>query len=503
MIFFLFLPQFFLLFFILIQLLTNVEITHSIKNNFPIIDREVYLQTFFGVFIFFLLIINFNIEGLSINYHFIFNKITLFLQVILTLIVLLILPSIFNSFKMQNLNFFEFFTIFLSSLFSMFFIFNANSLLSIFVLVELQSLCFYILASYNKTSCYSTEAGLKYFILSAVFSAFFLFGGCSIYFCLGTVNLNEILLLNYYDISNFNEFLNLKIQVGTLLITFWFLFKIACAPFHSWAPDVYEGSPLSATIIFSTLSKLSIIFFLMKLVFAFHATITYFKTIFLFFGILSCFIGTFLALHQKRLKRMIIYSSIAQVGFICSAIFLNTTSSFNSAIFFLLVYIVTSIIIWNVIAQFYSNQQKITYFTNINLNTFYISDLNNLFKKNKPIAFLLTVVFFSISGIPPLLGFYGKFFIFSNLILDNETFFAIILIIISSISVFYYLRVIKILFFEVENLNTVNKKNFQLTINTENTTFINFINCFLIFLLIFGTFFPEYFFLFANYITFF
>ena len=207
-------------------------------------------------------------------------------------------------------------------------------------------------------------------------------------------------------------------------------------------------------------------------------------------GLFSIFIGAFFAIRQKRLKRLLIYSSIAQVGFIAVALSVNTLNSLVSIYFFLIIYILTSILVWTHFTIFYSFKSKIDIFKKESSTPIFLSSLSNFFKSNSLWASSFIIIFFSIAGIPPFSGFLSKIFILFSLIVSNNIFFSLLLVMISAVSVFYYLRIIKIIFFESKDLKS-NNKQFHIVFNSTQLS----LECLLItvglFLLIFFFFFPS------------
>jgi proton-translocating NADH-quinone oxidoreductase chain N len=280
------------------------------------------------------------------------------------------------------------------------------------------------------------------------------------------------------------------VMVGCLFVFITLLFKVAAAPFHFWSPDVYEGAPLSSTVIFSILPKLVIFNFFIKCISAFSQIFYEFQGLFLVTGLLSIFVGTFFALSQKRLKRLVIYSSIAQVGFLVSALATNTVDGFVSIYFFLFIYIITSVLIWGYITEFYSSQQEVNLFYNKAFSPIFLSSLSNYLKVNKIGAFSLMIVFFSVAGIPPLSGFLSKIFIIFGLVDSNFWLTSVVIVLISSISVFYYIRVVKVLFFESKDLK-VNNQNIQTTFSVDLFDLYCIIMALGLYLLFFFFLFPE------------
>jgi len=488
--FYSFLPEIVFSIIILMQLLFNIRLVKDLSLNFPVLNKEIYVQTLFIIFCIALIFANLKIQGFFSNLVFLNDENTRVTKIIVTISSLLILNSVFESFRSQKLNFFEFFILFSFSILSLFLVISSCDLISFYICIEMQSLCFYILAAFKRNSSFSTEAGLKYFISGSFFSGFFLFGASLIYGCLGTLNLNSIFLL--VSVTSFDTFssINIVLFIGIFLVTSMLLFKIACAPFHFWAPDVYEGSPLSSTIIFSVIPKVGVLSFFIKwysCLGAFHDLI---DPILLFFGLLSVFIGTFFALSQKRVKRLIIYSSIAQVGFIVSVLSLNTFGGYISLYFFLILYIITSILIWSFISISYSSKDLISYYYSNTSSSFLLSNLSNYFAKNWLWTFSFIITFFSIGGIPPLAGFLSKIYVFFELIDGNKLYSSIFLIIISAISVYYYIRVIKIIFFE-PNLESISKDSYQVIFYNDKLDTLYLILAICLFLLIFLFFYPN------------
>jgi len=339
-------------------------------------------------------------------------------------------------------------------------------MLAVYLLIEMQALCFYVLASFKRNSAFSIDAGLKYFISGAFISGIFLCGCSIIYGSLGTLNLNSINLLLSFPIENL--VLSNFINIGVILITISLLFKVSAVPFHFWSPDVYEGAPISSTLIFSILPKLSFFTFFIKWLLVSSANNEFTNVFLLIIGLLSTLIGAFFAIHQKRIKRLVIFSSIAQTGFIITALYNLNSFSVISIYFFIIIYLITSIVIWSKIILLYDFNYKITSFFLRVAKPLFISNLSNLYKVNPLWSILFIITMFSVAGIPPLSGFLAKFFIILSLIENNQILGGLLLIIISSISVFYYLRVLKIIFFE-SSQNNKNFKEFQVIFVSSET----------------------------------
>jgi len=368
---------------------------------------------------------------------------------------------------------------------------SVADMLSAYLVIEMQALAFYILASFRRNSAFSTEAGLKYFIAGSFISGIFLLGCALIYGVVGTLNFTNLnLILGFYFIGESN-YLMFFLSLGILLITITLLFKLSAAPFHFWSPDVYDGAPLASTIAFSIVPKVALFHFTIKWLTLVLENFTELKVLLLVSGLLSAFIGAFFAIRQKRLKRLIIHSSIAQSGFLIAALSSNSINNLTAIYFFLVIYVITSVLIWSQIANFNTVTTNTLRFLNRAQSPIFVSGLANAYRINIVQSISIIIIFFSIAGIPPFSGFLAKFLIVFGLIESHQLAGALLLVLISAISVFYYLKVIKIVFFEIQNLNTQN--NFmQVVLRTVYFYLDCFIVALFLFSLVFLFFYPSY-----------
>jgi NADH-quinone oxidoreductase subunit N len=490
-----FIPEIFLSVSILFQLFLNICTITNFRNNYPVINIETFSQCFFILFCLLPLCTNDKIEAYFFNFLFNQDLSVFFIKILIIFTSIFALLPIMRGFVNQNLNFFEYYSIFLISLLSTLLLVCSSNLLSIYLVLEMQTLSFYILASFKRNSAFSTEAGLKYFVIGSFISGLFLFGSSNIYGLTGTLNFNGLTILfdlpfleNVYVYYTFLLF-------SAMIITVVFLFKVSAVPFHFWSPDVYEGAPLSSTIIFSVIPKFAIFYLFMKWLCVID-NFSYIKNLLLICGIFSIFVGSFMAIKQKRLKRLIIYSSIAQTGFLLVALSINNLSSFVSIYFFLIIYIITSILIWTIFSLFFSFQNKINIFYNRINYPLFLSTLSSFFKINKSWSISNIIIFFSLAGIPPFVGFLSKLLVVYAIVDFKNLFCSFILLIVGAVSVFYYLRIIKIIFFD---------KNLSLKIESSQIIFNDFFfdfDCillsFFLFLLIFLFFSPSIFIISCN-----
>jgi len=457
------LSEIFLSFAILVQLLFISVIIRKKEFNSPILTKEIQIQSLLVlIFVFFIYMIFYFAESFII-----LDKGMLLSKIVVIFFSIILFFLVEEALQIQRINFAEFYSMILLALLSLLIMLDVDDLLLFYLTMETQTLCFYVLASINRGNIFSIEAGLKYFISGAFMSAVFLLGVSLIYGCFGTINLTDLRVLlsipffyeNFLSIDNMlisntlvngEDFLLVYLGLfGILLVIATLLFKLAAFPFHFWMPDVYEGSPLASTVVFTILPKFSLVYFLLKFLVSIDTFADFFSFIFLIFGLLSTLIGTLYALMQVRIKRMILYSSIAQIGFIVSGLAVQTNNGFSSILFFVIIYIVTSIIFWGFLVMIYKSQSNYNIVNNIKyLMPLELSEFSEILSSNKMWFFSFSVMFFSIAGIPPFAGFISKFFILDSLVSNLFISLAAGLLIISAISVFYYIRILKISFFE-------------------------------------------------------
>ncbi|GHM58534.1 MAG: NADH-quinone oxidoreductase subunit N [Candidatus Mesenet longicola] len=324
---------------------------------------------------------------------------------------------------------YEFPVIILFSLFSMMAIIGANDLISFYLAFELQSITLYVLACFERKSIYSSEAGVKYFTLGALSSCIMLYGMSLIYGYTGKTNFTDLAVF-------FSNYETLGAVLGVMLILLSICFKISIAPFHLWAPDVYQGSPTIVTAFFAIAPKATFVTLLIRLLSEeFTGIMQYSQNILIFASTLSVAISAFGATQQQNLKRLFAYSAIGHAGYMLIAIALGTQEGVTSAFIYLIIYLITNIGLFSYLVQIDDD----------NCN---IECLAGLGKKNPIIAFNLSILMLSMAGIPPIAGFFSKFYVLSSLIKFGFINLSIVLIILSVVACYYYLRVIKVIYFD-------------------------------------------------------
>lgn len=482
--FFNLLPEMILSLMILVQLLFNVSLRKLKETDYFMYHTVVFIQYNFIILFLFILLLNCNIHFSFSNNIFYNDQETKILKIFLLFFSILAINPIYYGFFLRKLDLTEFYTLFLFSILSGLLLISAGNFISIYLLIEMQALCFYVLTCFKRNSVFSSDAGVKYFIFGAIISSILLFGISLLYGALGTLNLQDINLL-LYDFPLKEErfqILNVIIILSLTLICIAILFKLGVVPFHIWVPDVYEGSPISTTIILSYLPKIVFFNLFLKLFYTFDNAFKLIMPFFLITGVLSALIGAFFALTQNRLKRFLIYSSISQIGFPLIILSSVNLEAFFSIYFFIIIYIINSILMWTFYVFLIGTSiRKNSFAVHAHKNPVHLSDFNNLFEIDKRWALLFVFTLFSSAGLPPFAGFLSKFFVILQLVINDNNLSALLLLFIASISTFYYVKIIKIIFFEKMNVKNDNE-NFSIFINEYFFTFNNFL--FLIILII-------------------
>lgn len=332
----------------------------------------------------------------------------------------------------------------------------ADDLFVIYLAIELQSLTFFVLASFNRNSEYSTESGLKYFVFGAIISCVLLFGFVLTYLSFGVVSFE---FFNSLSVSS----LDITAFPGFLLILITLFFKLGVFPFHFWLCDVYEGSILTVTLLFSSLPKLVMFALLVKFVlFSLTVFTSSWNHLMLFSALGSIILGSVSAIFQKRVKRLFAYSAISHTGTMLFAVLIMTTDSMNALFFYLIIYALLTILTFSVLI-----------FSSVSCSIYpkYLISWVSINMNN--VMFSLTFVFilFSIAGIPPVAGFFTKFFVLASAVAENYLASSIAIVIVSSIACFYYLRFIKVFLFTKDLKNSLlwlstSKTNTELVIST-------------------------------------
>ena len=360
-------------------------------------------------------------------------------KIIISLFTALYILLINKSLSNDSIYRYEFLLFVLFATLGSFILISSNNFLTAFIGIELQSLSLYLMAAFNTKNLESNEAGIKYFSLGALSSGFLLFGISMVYFDNSSIQFSEI-----EHVSHFTE-------IGLALILIALFFKVSAAPFHIWTPDVYQGSPTISVLFFATLPKFASLIFLFRFflemdISSYPSLLFIFKTV----CILSLLIGAYGAITQTVIKRLLAFSSINHIGFILLSILSFKFLSQGIFFFYLLIYLVTNFGVFSVLLTLRNSSGELKL----------ISDLSGLKTHNKSKAIALLVLFFSLAGIPPFAGFFAKFFILTASINEGFIYLSLIAVLSSVIAAFYYLRVIKNMFFNEGEKNLIQNSMF-------------------------------------------
>jgi NADH-quinone oxidoreductase subunit N len=309
---------------------------------------------------------------------------------------------------------------------------SANDMLSLYMGLELQSLSLYVLATIRRNHMKSAEAGMKYFVLGAISSGMLLFGISMIYGFTGTTNFDLIG-------STLIEEVSLGAVIGFVFVLAGLAFKISAAPFHMWTPDVYEGAPTSVTAFFAIVPKVAAIALIIRLLFVPFAGISeqWCQMIWLL-SFLSMLVGAFAALRQDNIKRLLAYSSIGNIGYALIGVVAGGDAGLASVLVYLSLYMVMTAGVFGIVLCMRVEGVSVTS----------ISDLAGLSRNSPWLAYSLAILMFSMSGIPPMAGFFGKFMVFEAAMQSGLYGLGVIGVLSSVVAAYYYLRIIKTMFFD-------------------------------------------------------
>ena len=351
--------------------------------------------------------------------------------------ILILIASLFvlnssKAFILDNkLGKFEYPIIILLSILGMFFMVSSNDIILFYLGLELQSLSLYILASIDRDNLRSSESGIKYFVLSALSSGLLLYGCSLLYGFTGSTNFD--LIANELNKENVGAvFAMVFILVGLA-------FKVSAVPFHMWTPDVYEGAPTSITSYFAVVPKVAGLAVLIKfMLIPFSNILLEWQTIIICISLASMILGAIAAIGQKNIKRLLAYSSIGHIGYALAGVATGAISGYESAIVYIAIYVIMNI---GAFSCLYLLKKDGEYKEKI-------SDLSGISKKHPILAISFLVILFSLSVIPPLGGFFAKFYVFTAVLEQKMYALAIIGLLTTVISAFYYLKIIKTIYFD-------------------------------------------------------
>ncbi len=399
--------------------------------------------------LFITLALSFNLR--SVEEEYLFNKsfkiefLSTYMKMILLLSGIFVMSISARYLKANNILKMEYPILILSSILGMMVMISSNDLIVFYMGLELQSLALYVLASFNRDNLLSSESGLKYFVLSALSSGLLLYGCSLIYGFSGSTNFIQI--SQNLDINKYS------LTFGIVFILVGLAFKISAVPFHMWAPDVYQGSPTPVTLFFAILPKVAALTVFIKILYVpFLNLIEQWQMIIIFLSIASMIFGAVAAIGQKNLKRLIAYSSISHMGYTIAGLSTGTNEGIQSSIMYIFIYVIMNLGFF--CCLFMLSRDGKYYET--------IEDMSGLSKNHPILSLSMLLILFSLAGIPPLAGFFAKFYVFMAVIKQGMYFLAVIGLLSTVIAAFYYLRIIKIIYFDPEKEKFDSQNNLAL-----------------------------------------
>ncbi|GER08408.1 NADH-quinone oxidoreductase subunit N [Iodidimonas muriae] len=316
---------------------------------------------------------------------------------------------------------------------------SANDMLALYIGLELQSLALYVLAAFNRDKLRSTEAGLKYFVLGALSSGMMLYGISLIYGFTGSTSFAEIAAYGIGSGTN-----GLGLLFGLVFLISGFAFKVSAVPFHMWAPDVYEGAPTPITVFFGTAPKVAAMaLFVRALIVSFPDLTQQWQQVVVFLSVASMILGAFAGLMQTNIKRLMAYSSIAHMGFALAGLATGTVDGVQGVLVYMAIYMLMTAGTFAVILGMRRKDGL----------TEDISDLAGLAKTRPALAAIMATLMFSLAGIPLLAGFFAKLYVFMAVVEAGMYWLAVVGFVTSTVAAVYYLRIVKLMYFDEPNEN--------------------------------------------------
>jgi len=327
---------------------------------------------------------------------------------------------------------FEFPVLILLSTLGMMMLISANDFIALYLGLELMSLALYVIAAFRRSDLRATEAGLKYFVLGALSSGMLLYGVSLIYGYSGSVAFSDVA-------AAVRDHSDIGVLFGLVFVLAGLAFKISAVPFHMWTPDVYEGAPTPVTTFFASAPKIAAMAILVRVAFAAFPGIAHdWRQILTFVSIASMALGAFAAIGQNNFKRLMAYSSIGHMGYALVGLAAGTVEGAQSVIVYMAIYVVMTLGTFAAILTMRRGGRAVET----------ISDLSGLARTDGTMAFYLAAMMFSLAGIPPLAGFFAKFYVFAAAIKSGLYGLAVIGVLSSAVAAYYYLRIVKLMYFD-------------------------------------------------------
>ncbi|MBA4311287.1 MAG: NADH-quinone oxidoreductase subunit N [Chlorobiaceae bacterium] len=407
----------------IIVLLIESLIKKSERLSFGVTVIGLFVTMYFSI-------TTFELSGTAFNQMVTIGGFASIFSVLFSVAALLTVVFSKDYLQKENANFGEFYILILFSTIGMMLMASAADLILLFIGLELMSICLYVLAGFFRNRQSSNEAALKYFLLGAFATSFLLYGIALVYGATGTTNINYII----QNLSNMNNSLFISVGIGLILIGL--AFKVGAVPFHMWVPDVYQGSPTPVSGFMATGAKAAA--FSAFVILFINSTSSEIKTVLILLSALSMIAGNIIAIAQTNVKRMLGYSSIAHAGYMLIGLAAANQLGRDGILFYLFAYMLMNIGAFGVISLIEANEEKNLQF----------DDYKGLGTKKPALAAILAILMFSLAGIPPFAGFFGKYYIFIAAVNSNLTWLAILGVLTSVISVYYYLKLVVAMYFK-------------------------------------------------------
>ncbi len=408
------------------------------------------------IFVSFLVFFDFTTNFALFETFFSSTTFTKFFKILTTLGAAVSLIISKNYFIDTKINRFEIPTLLLFSTLGMMLMISSKNLMMMYLAIELQSLSLYVVASIKRNSLESAESGVKYFILGALSSGILLYGFSLVYGFTGQTSFDGI----YISLSHLDK-LPIGLVFGLVFILVGLAFKVSAVPFHMWTPDVYEGAPTSITAFFAIVPKLAAVALIFRFCLEPFGNFYFeWSQVIFFLSIASMFLGAMAAIAQKSLKRLLAYSSIGHVGYVLIALVAGSDQGIKSASIYMFIYLIMNISVFSIILSLKRSDKYVEK----------INELSGLSKSNPLISASLAIVMLSMAGIPPFMGFFGKLYVFIAAVESQQYILAVLGVLASVISAFYYLRIIKGIYFD----ESIEETNFNFTINNQSKIILIF-----------------------------
>ena len=384
----------------------------------------------------FLVLIGSNGPSVAFNALFVIDGFAVYAKILVLLGAALTLLLAVSYNERARINKFEFSVLIVYAVVGMLMMVSANDLISVYMGIELQSLSLYVIAAFRRDHIRSSEAGLKYFVLGALSSGILLYGMSMVYGFAGTTSFDNLATVFAADDGGN---LPVGLVIGMVFIAAGLAFKVSAVPFHMWTPDVYEGAPTSVTAFFAVAPKIAaMVLFVRVMLGPFGGLVDQWQQVIVFISLASMLLGSFAAIGQNNIKRLMAYSSIGNMGYVLVGLAAGNETGAQGVLLYLTIYLFMNTGVFACILAMRRQGRMVEG----------INELAGLSRTNPAMAFALAVFMFSMAGIPPLAGFFGKLYVFLAAIEAELYTLAVIGLLTSVVAAFYYLRIIKLMYFD-------------------------------------------------------